>query len=323
LVAALADEIRIEAPSAAVTDPERTPVRDGDPTVLVVDDHPDVRAYVARHLRRRYRVIEAADGAQALAAMRAELPDLVVSDVSMPEMDGNELVRAIRQDPELDFVPVLLLTAAASPDQRVAGLEGGADDYLTKPFEMRELLARVAQALESRRRLRDRIARSAAAASVYGTPPAGATDAVVVGNGPLAAPSGAGSASHLAAIDNAFARRMREVIESRMGDEDFDVDRLAEAMGMGRSTLFEKVSQTMNQTPMTLVMNYRLERAAQMLRAGEGNVGEVAYAVGFRSVSHFTRRFREHHGVTPSSCRPREGAPIATDPSPMRRGATS
>jgi AraC-like DNA-binding protein len=88
-----------------------------------------------------------------------------------------------------------------------------------------------------------------------------------------------------------------------MGDEDFDVDRLAEAMGMGRTLFYEKVGQLLEQTPMALVMSYRLERAAQMLRAGEGNVGEVAYAVGFRSVAHFSRRFREHHGVTPSSLR--------------------
>ena len=105
------------------------------------------------------------------------------------------------------------------------------------------------------------------------------------------------------AVDGAFVRRLREVIESRMG-EDFDVERPAESMGMGRTLLFQRTSELLNETPMTIVMHHRLERAAQMLKAGEGNVGEVAaYAVGFRSLSHFTTRFRERFGGTPAEWR--------------------
>jgi CheY-like chemotaxis protein len=256
-----------------------------------------VRRYIAGHLGRDWRVREAADGLTALAAMRQEAPDLVVSDVGMPGMDGYALVAAIRADAELDFVPVLLLTAAASEASRIAGLEGGADDYITKPFSMRELRARVARALDSRRRLRDRVARSAAEAAVYGA------DMPAI---PTARP--ASPAASRAAVDRALVRRLREVIESRMGEEDFDVDRLAEAMGMGRTLLFQKVGELLDETPMALVLSHRLERAAQMLRAGEGNVGEVAYAVGFRSVSHFTRRFRERFGRTPGEWR-RGGSP--------------
>jgi CheY-like chemotaxis protein/methylphosphotriester-DNA--protein-cysteine methyltransferase len=246
-------------------------------------------------------VLEAGDGAAALAAMRQELPDLVVSDVGMPELDGHGLVRAIRADDELGFVPVILLTAAASPDSRIAGLEGGADDYLTKPFEMRELLARVERALDSRRRLRERVARAAASAAVFGElPPVEITEA----EAPAAKPATGAvplAAAQAAAIDSAFLRRVREVLESRMGDEDFDVERLAEAMGMGRTLFFQRVRELTGQTPRNMVFAHRLERAAQMLAAREGNAGEVAYAVGFRSVSHFTRRFRERFGVTPSA----------------------
>ena len=131
-VAAMADEIRVVAVSSnSDTDTDGATGIEGGPLVLVVDDHPDVREYVARHLRKRYRVALAADGLAALAAMRNETPDLVVSDVSMPGLDGYGLVSAIRNDPEFDFVPVILLTAAASADHRVAGLEGGADDCLT------------------------------------------------------------------------------------------------------------------------------------------------------------------------------------------------
>jgi signal transduction histidine kinase/AraC-like DNA-binding protein/ligand-binding sensor domain-containing protein/FixJ family two-component response regulator len=287
---AMADEVRVTPAAESVNG--GAPAEDG-PLVLVVDDHPDVRDYVARHLRKRYRVAIAADGNEALAAMRTETPDLVVSDVSMPGLDGYGLVSSMRRDPEFDYVPVILLTAAASTDHRVAGLEGGADDYLTKPFEMRELIARAHQALESRRRLRNRIARAAAESSVYGTPVPSHEDAVVEIPSP----------SRPNAVDNAFVRRIREVIEARMGDEDFEVDRLAEAMGMSRTLFYEKVADLLDQTPMALVTTYRLERAAELLRAGEGNVSEVGYAVGFRSVAHFSRKFREHHGVTPSSYR--------------------
>jgi len=304
-LAALADEIRVGPDPDAAPRDAAAECEDA-PTVLVVEDHPDVRAYVARHLRRHYRVLEAADGIQALEAMRARVPDLVVSDVAMPGMDGYALCRAIRGDPELEFVPVVLLSAAAGSESRIAGFEGGADGYLIKPFETSELLARIAQLLASRRRLRERIAHAAAAAVVYGTELPGEAPAASPAPGraepALTAPpitlAGAGEAS---AADAAFVRRLREVIESRMGDEDFEVERLAEAMGMGRTLLFQKVGELTKQTPMDLVFEHRLGRAARLLAGGEDGVGEIAYAVGFRSVSHFTHRFRQRFGVSPSA----------------------
>ncbi len=290
---ALADEIRFEPGAETLAGVADGPATDAEaPLVLVVDDHAQVRSHVARHLAREYRVHEAGNGREALEAMKREVPDLVVSDVSMPEMDGLALVGAMRADADLDFVPVVLLTAAASTGSRIAGIESGADDYLTKPFSMRELRARVARALESRRRLRERVARAGAEAAVYGSATVDEPAA------PVASP-----AAGRAAVDGAFVRRLREVIESRMGEEDFDVERLAEAMGMGRTLLFQRTSELLSETPMTLVMHHRLARAAQLLKSGEGNVGEVAYAVGFRSVSHFTRRFRERYGRTPSEWR--------------------
>jgi CheY-like chemotaxis protein len=274
--------------------------------VLVVEDHPDVRAYLGRHLRRLYRVIEAADGDQALEAMRERVPDLVVSDVAMPGANGYALCRAIRADPELEFVPIVLLTAAASSESRVAGFESGADGYLSKPFEVPELLARIAQLLALRRRLREQIARAAAAAVVYGTELPGEAEAGIAAAAAAPGPACEQPGAHGASIrpdpsDAAFVRRLREVIESRMGEEDFEVGRLAEAMGMGRTLLFEKVGEATCRTPMELVFEHRLQRASELLIAGDGGVGEIAYAVGFRSVSHFTYRFRQRFGVSPSA----------------------
>jgi signal transduction histidine kinase/DNA-binding response OmpR family regulator/ligand-binding sensor domain-containing protein len=285
LVASLADEIRLEP--REMVKAAGPPQDEEAPLVLVVDDHPDVRAYVARQLGRHYRVAEAADGAQALALMRETVPDLVVSDLAMPVLDGLGLVRAVRSDPELEFVPVILLTAAAESESRVSGFEGGADDYVTKPFEVKELLARIARMLQARRRLRDHLARAAATAVVYG---------------PASEPA-ATSAPPASKVDTAFMRRIREVVESRMGDEDFGVEELAESMGIGRTLLFQKTRDLLSCTPVELLMSRRLERAGELLAAGEGNVGEVAYAVGFRSVAHFTRRFGERFSVTPSAWR--------------------
>jgi DNA-binding response OmpR family regulator len=285
---ALADDIRIAPGERAPAAPQS--VAGDAPLVLVVDDHPDVRAYVARQLGRHYRVVEATDGAQALERMRESVPDLVVSDLAMPGMDGLALCRAVRADPELEFVPVILLTAAAETESRVRGFEGGADDYVTKPFEVKELLARIARMLESRHRLRDHLARAAATEAVLG--PAAVA--------PAPAPA-FGDAT--AKVDSAFVRRIREVVTARMGDEEFGVDELAEAMGMGRTLLFQRTRDLIGATPMELLVGRRLERAAELLAAAEGNVGEVAYAVGFRSVAHFTHRFRERFAVTPSAWR--------------------
>jgi AraC-like DNA-binding protein len=115
-------------------------------------------------------------------------------------------------------------------------------------------------------------------------------------------------------VDTAFIRRIREVIESRMGEEEFGVDQLAESMGMGRTLLFQRTRDLLDRTPMELLMSRRLERAAELLAAGEGNVGEVAYAVGFRSVAHFTNRFRDRFRVTPSAWRRGERPALAPNP---------
>ena len=306
LVASLADEIRL-APGEMLPTTAQPDAGDA-PLVLVVDDHPDVRAYVARQVRRHYRIVEAADGEQALARMRESVPDLVVSDVAMPGMDGITLCQTIRRDPELEFVPVILLSAAAEAQSRVSGIEGGADDYLTKPFEVRELLARIQRMLHSRRRLREHLARAAAEAAVFG-PASPAADAPSADATPPA--DGVTAQGTPSILDTAFMRRIREVIESRMGEEDFGVETLAESMGMGRTLLFQRTRELLERTPMELIMSRRLERAAELLAAGEGNVGEVAYAVGFRSVAHFTNRFRDRFQTTPSAWRRGERPPAA------------
>ena len=249
-------------------------------TILVVDDNPEVRAYVRRHLASRYRVLEATNGREALDKTREHLPDLVVSDVMMPEMDGFGLCRAIKEDPELDFIPVILLTAKASIDNKIEGLEKGADDYLTKPFNMRELEVRAENMIASRQRLKARFA-GASHNTLAGSPR------------PIPVP--------LTDDNAAFVEQVHTEILVRLSDDDFGVDALAAAVGLGRTTLYSRLAEAFGQTPMELIWQMRLEQAATLLRQQEGSVSEVAYGVGFKSVAHFCHRFRDRFGCTPAT----------------------
>jgi DNA-binding response OmpR family regulator len=247
--------------------------------VLVVDDNAEVRAYVKQHLAPRYRVLEAVNGEQGLEMARRMLPDLVLSDVMMPVMGGFALCRALKSDPDTDFIPVILLTARAEADDRLTGLAEQADDYLTKPFDVRELLARIGNIIAMRRRLRERFAGSRLTMH------------------PISV--------DIASADQKFIEQVRLAIEASLADENFTVERLATAVAQSRGNLHRRLRELVGESPSDLIRRMRLERAAEMLEAGAGSVGEVAYAVGFKSVAHFSNAFNELHGVRPSAWRER------------------
>ena len=272
-----------DAPSA------RSPRPDGDPssgpdddrtTVLVVDDNADIRAYVRRHLEPTYHVLEAADGIEGLDKARRFQPDVVVSDVMMPGLDGNALFRALREDPELALTPVILLTAKASSEHRLAGLREGVDDYLIKPFDPRELKARLDNLVASRRRLLEHL-----------------------DTAPSAKPLRALKVSEVEVTpaDESFLTRVQEKIEERLDDTALSVEALAAALGCDRSYLLRKLRALTGETPSDLIRSLRLQRAEQLLRAGAGAVSEIAYAVGFKSVAHFSNAFQDRYGERPSA----------------------
>ena len=254
-----------------------------------------MRAYVKQHLAPRYRVLEAMNGEQALESARRLLPDLVLSDVMMPVMDGYALCRALKSDPDTDFIPVILLTARAEAEDRLTGLEGQADDYLTKPFDVRELLARIANIVTLRRRLRERFA-------------------------------GAPLAMHPTRVDvepadRKFIEQVRAAIETNLGDESFSVERLANDVSQSRGNLHRRLRELVGEAPSDLIRRMRLERAAQLLESEAGSVAEVAYAVGFKSVAHFSNAFNGLHGVRPSAWREHAAAKVADQPVDGVRGA--
>ena len=250
------------------------PAGDDRPLVLVVEDHDGLRSFICDHLTARYRVVEAADGAAGLAAARAHRPDLVLSDVMMPELDGVALTRALRAEAALSDVPIVLLSAWADESSTLAGLEAGADDYLTKPFSPDELLARLDNFVATRRRLRERY-----------------SDEVVVGPSSIVVPS----------AEAAFLDRVRAAAEAGMEDSSFGTDALAAEVGLSRRQLGRRLRDALDTSPGAFLRQMRLARAAQLLAQEAGTVAEIAYAVGYRDADHFAKQFRKSYGVVPSA----------------------
>ncbi|MFQ5571263.1 MAG: response regulator [Rhodothermales bacterium] len=243
--------------------------------VLIADDNPSIRALVRSRLEPEYRVLEARNGKEGMECARQCLPDLVITDVMMPEMDGYAFVRALRQDPELDFIPIIMLTVKASADNKLEGLREGVDDYLTKPFEVRELQARVRNLIATRERLRERFMQEAAALPK--------PDASVMSS------------------DQRFLERARAVVEAHLSDASFSVEKMASELALDRSTLYRHLRSLVDQSTVDFVRSIRLERAAQLLAGRTGTVSEIAYGVGFKSVAYFSTCFSKKYGITPSA----------------------
>lgn len=240
--------------------------------VLLVEDSADMRAYLRAHLDGLYHVEEAENGVAGLERALALVPDLVLSDVMMPEMDGYALLAALKADNRTSHVPVVLLTAKADAKSKLTGLKAGADDYLAKPFDAEELRTRVHNLIEGRRRLRALWSRRIL------TP----------------------AAVEIPSMESAFLDRVQAAIEANMAEVSFGVDALAAEVGMSARQLRRKLRSLIGEAPNELIRRFRLERAASLLRHGTGNVKEIAFAVGFKSTSRFREAFREVYGVTPS-----------------------
>jgi signal transduction histidine kinase/ligand-binding sensor domain-containing protein/AraC-like DNA-binding protein/ActR/RegA family two-component response regulator len=278
--AALEDLLRSETgerrvPAAAAVTSDASPSADDHdddrPLVLVVDDNADVRTYVRSVLAPEYRILEAADGRAGLATAREALPDLIVSDVMMPELDGLDLGRALKGDPMTDAIPVILLTARAATVDQIAGFDAGAEAYLVKPFDPGVLTAAVGGLLAQRRRLRERIRTGETA------PPAA----------PAAEPS---------VID----RELRPLVLARLQDPTFNPDALAESAGLSYHQLYRALRDQLDLSPSRYIRTVRAEVAAELLATRAGTVTEVAYAVGFESLSYFRRAFKERFDRSPS-----------------------
>lgn len=243
------------------------------PVILLVDDNADIRTYLRSILSADFRILEAADGRAGLARARDALPDLIVADVMMPELDGLGLGRALKDDPMTDAIPVILLTARAAAEDQIAGLGTGADLYLVKPFDPGVLTAAVGNLLAQRRRLRERLRTGEAATPGAAPPPDGTPE---------------------------LERRLRPLVMARLLDPAFNPEALAADAGLSYHQLYRGLRDDLDTTPSGFIRRVRAECAADLLRRGAGSVTEVAYAVGFESLSYFRRAFKEQFGCAPT-----------------------
>jgi len=245
----------------------------GAPIVLIVEDNGDLRNYMREILQPTYRVKEAADGEKGQKQAIQLFPDLIISDVMMPVMDGITMCQKLKTDQRTSHIPVILLTARAGLESTLEGLETGADDYIVKPFETKELLLRVKNLLDNRRKMRERFS-----TGIHVNP----------------------SEISVTSMDENFLNRAIDIIEKNMGDFDFTVDEFAHAIGLSRTQLHRKLRALTNQSAREFIRILRLKRAATLLEHHAGNIAEIAYQVGFNKPSYFTECFRKQFGQLPS-----------------------
>ncbi|MBL7113599.1 MAG: response regulator [Bacteroidales bacterium] len=243
------------------------------PQILVVEDSEDVRSHIAEGLDDRYVLKMAENGKIGYEIGTETIPDLIITDLMMPEMDGVELCKMLKTDERTSHIPVIMLTAKASVENRLEGLETGADDYMTKPFNMQELQIRINNLIEQRRKLRERFSKDARLEP---------KDIAVT------------------SPDEKFLNRTMNIIEENLGDCDFEVTDLADEVGMSRMQLFRKLKALTDQTPSEFIRTIRLKRAARLMEKKFGNIAEITYEVGFNNLSYFAKCFKEMYGQLPS-----------------------
>ena len=247
-----------------------------DYTVLLVEDDADIRNFLVKELEQNFRVLVAENGVEALEILMKEDVSMVASDVMMPEMNGFELCRKIKSDIVLSHIPVMLLTALSDDEQQMYGIAGGADIYVRKPFNIEVVKLHIIRLLEERVRLREAYARDAAS------------------------PLGSVKAKREKSMDNLFMDRFLKLIDESYTDPDFSIEKGSEKLGLSRVHLYRKVKELAGVTPTDFLRNYRLKKAAALLRRKSGNVNEVAYATGFSSPAYFSKCFKAVYNITPT-----------------------
>ena len=244
------------------------------PSVLIIDDNEDIRSYVHTLLHTDYTVIEAADGSEGIRKAMKYVPDLIISDVMMPGIDGIECCRRLKSELQTCHIPVILLTACSLDEQRIQGYDGGADSYISKPFSSQLLLARVRNLIDSHRRLKQ-----------------------FFGDGQTLAKE------DVCDMDKDFVERFKSLIEEKMGDSGLNVEDLGKDMGLSREQLYRKT----NYSPNELLRIARLKKAASLLASSDMTVAEIGYEVGFSSPSYFAKCYKEQFGESPTDFLKRKG----------------
>lgn len=253
---------------------------EGKPILLVVEDHADLNSFICDFFEERFQCLSAFDGKKALELMESHVPDLIISDLMMPEMDGNTFVQQIRVNEDFAHIPVIILSAKSQVESRIDLYEIGADNYLTKPFDISELNAVVVGVFEHRYKLRESLHKSIA---MRGTSVLKGVEA----NSPES-------------IEVPLLQKAKAVVLDQLDNSSFSVPDLALALGYGRNRLQKEVREMTGLSPVELIRSVRLAAAKELLEKKSLNVSEVAYSVGFSNLSYFTRSYKNEFGILPS-----------------------
>ena len=248
------------------------PYQTDKPEVLIIDDNIDIRTYLRSVLSEKYNVSEAANGKAGLELARKIVPDIVLSDIMMPVMDGLAFCQQLKTDKAISHIPVILLTARSLDEQRAEGYEHGADAYLSKPFSLRLLLSRIDNLIESRKKLNQTWSK-------------GVEDDEI------------GNISN--EIDKSFLKQLRKIIQENLANSDLSVEQIGDEIGLSRVQLYRKVKALTGYSPVEIVRKARLTRARHLLQTTERTVSEVAYAVGFSTPSYFSKCYKDEFGENP------------------------
>lgn len=243
-------------------------------SILVIEDDEAVRENLEELLKfKGFTVFAAADGKQGLDMALKRQPDLILSDIMMPELDGYTLLKAVRETPAISNTPVVLLTAKTMIDSKIMGLEYGADDYITKPFNAKELIARLHNLIDLRRKLKAKVFLESKQTEIEST-------------------------------EDVFMRELITLISDRLDHVDFGIEEAVDQLGMSKSTIQRRVKSITDKTFNQFLREFRLEQAKQMIEQNGGTISEIAYASGFNSVSYFSYSFKNYFGYSPTDIAP-------------------
>jgi signal transduction histidine kinase/DNA-binding response OmpR family regulator len=250
------------------------------PVILIVEDNDDMRQFIKENIQANYKVLEAIDGEDGLTKALENIPDLVISDVLMPKLNGYEFCSKVKSDERTSHIPVILLTSKAETNSRIKGLETGADDYLTKPFYSAELLLRVKNLIDQRNKLREKFSKEITLEP---------KDITVT------------------STDEKFLTRVLEIVERNVSNENFSAEDFAENVGMSKTHLNRKLNALTDASANEFIRTYRLKKAARLLSGRSGNISEIAYEVGFSNPSYFAESFKKFFGYSPSEYLQKQG----------------
>jgi signal transduction histidine kinase/ligand-binding sensor domain-containing protein/DNA-binding response OmpR family regulator len=269
----LGDDIKLPQQAKISDDQHQLYDNQNQEIILIVEDNSDVQAYLSEQLDKEYKVILADNGEKGISNAQNEIPDLIITDVMMPQMDGYQFSKAIRCNEKTSHIPIIMLTAKAGLDDKILGLEFGVDDFLTKPFSAKELKVRIKNLIYQRKELRKKFSTSTTIKP---------------------------SEITVSSVDQLFLDKVIKTIETNFEDENFSVEKLADNMNMSVSQLNRKLNALIDQPPGQLIRSFRLQRAADLLKLNAATVAEICYKVGFNDQAYFSRAFKKQFGFSPT-----------------------